>query len=67
MFYRRTAGSAPTARSSAARRFAPITRLPASCEVLEQRALLSGNGPLVISEFMADNSTGLKDEKRTLA
>src|SRR5207247_661092 len=53
---------APTARSSAARRFAPITRLPASCEVLEQRALLSGNGPLVISEFMADNSTGLKDE-----
>lgn len=31
-------------------------------EALERRALLSGAGPLVISEFMADNSTGLRDE-----
>ena len=31
-------------------------------EPLETRALFSGAGPLVITEFMADNSTGLADQ-----
>ena len=37
-------------------------RQRAAIEPLERRSLLTGAGPLVISEFMADNSTGLRDE-----
>src|SRR5687767_8098928 len=49
------------ARSAAARRraavaVAAVAPRRALAEILEKRVLLSGAGPLVISEFLADNS-----------
>jgi hypothetical protein len=48
-------GDSRTTRSRACRRRAAV-------EWLEGRCLLHGPGPLVISEFLADNATGLRDE-----
>jgi len=53
---RRRAAVAATAATAAPRRARALT------EALEKRVLLSGAGPLVISEFLADNSRVFPDE-----